>query len=161
MICDHIVFSVPSHQIREKLINEGSNLTLEKCIDLSRTYALSQTQLRDISGQAKSINAVKKSSAATAAASFKKFWMQSRKTDGSKHSTRTNQRVPTGNTNNCNNCATYHLKRDTYPAKGQKCLFCTKFNHFAKVCRKRKQGLGCKNVNEATHINTNDIYNQQ
>lgn len=49
MIRDHIVFGVPSHKIREKLINEGSNLTLEKCIDLSCTYDLSQRHVKDIS----------------------------------------------------------------------------------------------------------------
>jgi hypothetical protein len=136
------LYLVYVYQIREKLINEGSNLTLEKCIDLSRTYALSQTQLRDISVQAQSINAVRKSSAA---APFKQFWTQSRKTDGSKHNTRTNH------------FGTYHLKRDTCPAKGQKCLYCTKFNHFAKVCRKTKQDLGSKNVNEVTHFNTHDL----
>ena len=42
MIRDHIVFGVKSTKVREKLINEGNALTLEKCMDIARTYELSQ-----------------------------------------------------------------------------------------------------------------------
>lgn len=45
MIRDHIVFGVKSTKVREKLINEGNALTLEKCMDIARTYELSQKQL--------------------------------------------------------------------------------------------------------------------
>ena len=40
MIRDHIVFGVKSTKVREKLINEGNALTLEKCMDIARTYEL-------------------------------------------------------------------------------------------------------------------------
>ena len=58
MIRDSIVFGVKSSKIREKLINEGSDLTLQKCLDIARTYELSQEQLEVIDNQA-SINYVK------------------------------------------------------------------------------------------------------
>ena len=41
MIRDHIVFGVTSTKVREKLTNVGNDLTLEKCMDISRTYELS------------------------------------------------------------------------------------------------------------------------
>ena len=52
MIRDSIVFGVKSSKIREKLINEGSDLTLQKCLDIARTYELSQEQLKVIDNQA-------------------------------------------------------------------------------------------------------------
>ena len=42
MTQDHIVFGVQSPTIRGKLINEGSDLTLQKCLDIARTHELSQ-----------------------------------------------------------------------------------------------------------------------
>ena len=44
MVRDHIVFGIRNGKIREELIKEGSELTLDKCIDIARTYELSQTQ---------------------------------------------------------------------------------------------------------------------
>ena len=58
MIRESIVFGVKSSKIREKLINEGSDLTLQKCLDIARTYELSQEQLKVIDNQA-SIHYVK------------------------------------------------------------------------------------------------------
>ena len=46
MIRDHIVFGIKSTKVREKLINEGNDLILEKCMDISRTYELSQRKLK-------------------------------------------------------------------------------------------------------------------
>ena len=46
MIRDHIVFGIKSTKEREKLINECNDLTLEKCMDISRTYELSQRKLK-------------------------------------------------------------------------------------------------------------------
>lgn len=51
MIRDHIVFGVKSPKIREKLIMEGSQLTLEKCLDIAHTLELGRTQAQAIGGQ--------------------------------------------------------------------------------------------------------------
>ena len=42
MIRDHIVFGIRSSKVREKLISEGDDLTLEKCMNIARTHELSQ-----------------------------------------------------------------------------------------------------------------------
>lgn len=49
MVCDHIVFGVKSTKIQEKLIQKGTGLTLDKAIDIARTYELSLAQLQAIS----------------------------------------------------------------------------------------------------------------
>ena len=58
LLRDQIVFTVRSPKIREKLINEGSDLTLEKAIDIARTYELSKQQLRTMNGEDTPINAL-------------------------------------------------------------------------------------------------------
>jgi len=51
MIRDHIVFGVKSQKIREKLIIAGSELTLEKCLDIAHTLKLGLTQASVIGQQ--------------------------------------------------------------------------------------------------------------
>ena len=48
MIRDRIVFATNSRKIREKLINEGKELTLDKAIDIARTYEMSQSQVKSM-----------------------------------------------------------------------------------------------------------------
>ena len=42
MISDRIVFGFSSQKVREKLINEGEKLTLEKCIITGQSFEYSQ-----------------------------------------------------------------------------------------------------------------------
>ncbi|CAG2229358.1 unnamed protein product [Mytilus edulis] len=46
MVRDTIVLGTKSSKVGEKLINEGLELTLEKALDIARTYELSQRQLQ-------------------------------------------------------------------------------------------------------------------
>ena len=46
MIRDRIVFGTNSSRVREKLISVGADLTLDQAVDISRTYELSQSQLK-------------------------------------------------------------------------------------------------------------------
>ena len=48
MVRDRIVIGVKSHKIREKLINVGSDLTLQKALEIARLHEQSTTQARDI-----------------------------------------------------------------------------------------------------------------
>ena len=45
MIRDRIVFGTSSSQVREKLINQGDKLTLDKAIQICQTYAYTKEQL--------------------------------------------------------------------------------------------------------------------
>ncbi|XP_053380789.1 uncharacterized protein K02A2.6-like [Mercenaria mercenaria] len=161
MIRDHIVFGIRSHKIREKLISEGSGLTLEKCTDIARTYELSQTQVKDINCQSQSVNAVERNPMYRAAQKKTRSTMQQTysrnpqdrqqrpfqgKQQGGQYDTHRTS-------NFCDNCE--NSKRgynDMCPAKGKFCDYCTKPNHFAKVCRRRK--LDNNKINEVTHFDT-------
>ena len=50
-IRDHIVFGVRPSKIRQKMILEGSDLTLDKCMDIAHTYELSVPQSQAIGNQ--------------------------------------------------------------------------------------------------------------
>lgn len=48
MVRDRIVFGVQSAKVREKLLNEGSELTLQKATDIARSHEFAQAQTRAI-----------------------------------------------------------------------------------------------------------------
>lgn len=49
---------MPFYKTREKLIQEGSDLTLEKAIDIARTDEMSKTQLETMASEDASINSL-------------------------------------------------------------------------------------------------------
>ena len=137
MIRDHIVFGVRSSKIREKLINEGSDLTLTKCVDIARTYELSQTQVKDISGSSQCVSALGRRKPCRPSGPTKQ---------------RNQSRPEASRTQTCGNCGNKHSKTDNCPAKGKTCLYCNKLNHFAKMCRKKDKDR--KNVHEVNNFDT-------
>ena len=48
MIRDRIVFGTNSQKIRERLISEGSELTLDKASNITRNYELAKDQLKSM-----------------------------------------------------------------------------------------------------------------
>ena len=59
MVRDRVVIGCYSSKAREKLIHEGSDLKLEKAIDVARTEEISQAQLQTMATENPSINSVK------------------------------------------------------------------------------------------------------
>ena len=58
MIRDRIVFGTNSAKIREKLINEGEKLTLDKAIQIAQNYEYSQEQLKSMGTTSQEVHAV-------------------------------------------------------------------------------------------------------
>lgn len=58
MVRDRIDIGVESHKIREKLINVGSDLTLQKALDIARLHEQSTSQARQISGEDTSVHVI-------------------------------------------------------------------------------------------------------
>ena len=128
MIRDHIVFGIKSTKVREKLINQGNDLTLEKCMDISRTYELSQKQLKSMnSGEDPNVHAIR-SKSHTQQRSVRK---KEKKKSSREKSTHEKQAVK------CMKCGYTHSDKQC-PAMGKKCRFCHKLNHFSKMCLLRK-----------------------
>lgn len=138
-IRDHIVFGIRSNQIREKLIREGSELTLERCIDIARTHELSQAQCKAMD-EPSAVHAVKQPKGAP-----------HRHTRGSNRSKPAHQQNPKKQQHeNCNNCGLNH-GNNKCPANGETCHCCAKSNHFAKMCRKTVRDMKQRKVNEVNN----------
>lgn len=62
MVRDRIVFGVRNSKVREKFINVGLELTLEKTLELARTYEISKTQSKcmNLDAESERVNAVNK-----------------------------------------------------------------------------------------------------
>ena len=60
MIRDRIVFETNSRKIREKLINEGKDLALDKAIDIARTCEMSQSQMKSMEESEQVVHSVKR-----------------------------------------------------------------------------------------------------
>ena len=106
----------------------GADLTLDQAVDISRTYELSQSQLKamkslnyeDVHGVGKHNNKYK------------------RKVNYSKSQMQTGKNVLSSNSSKCGKCGLQHQKHEVCKAKGQKCHKCLKYNHFARQCRTGK-----------------------
>ena len=112
MVRDRIVFGVKSSRVREKLIDKGSDLSLDTAIDIGLSHEISQQQLKTMS----------------VARTVEVNMVQSRR--------RENRATANDSPNpKCGYCG-YDLQRNhVCPAKGKECNKCGKLNHFATVCR--------------------------
>ncbi|RXN07241.1 EGF-like module-containing mucin-like hormone receptor-like 1 [Labeo rohita] len=52
MVRDRIVFSIHSLRVREKLLSVGSELTLDKAMDIARSHKVAQAQLKTFTNSA-------------------------------------------------------------------------------------------------------------
>ena len=117
MVRDRVVIGCRSQKSREKLIQEGSGLTLEQAVDIARTQEISTAQLQTMAGEDPKVQAVE--------TSYTKW------EDRSRRSRRDKERKST----ECTRCGSTHGKSSVCPALGRKCGKCNKPNHFAKVCQ--------------------------
>ena len=137
MIRDRIVFWTNSSHIRQKLINVGAELTLEKAIQIAQSWEYAQLQLRTMGGataQPVEVHTIRRPSKQNA--------QQTGRTR-----TRMNRRSGTNTANiSCGNCGSNDHKSGTLncPAKGKKCHACGKLNHFSKLCRSAKKVHYCE-----------------
>ena len=118
MIRDRIVFGTNSRKIREKLINEGKELSLDKAVDIARTYEMSQSQMKSMEAGDESVHSVNRD--------------QRPRKYPPKPPTEPLQR------GTCGRCGKTHAK-NSCPAMGKTCLKCKKPNHFANMCKTQDQ----------------------
>lgn len=147
MVRDRVVFGIHSPKVREKLLNVGSDLTLDRAIDIVRSHDMAQAQLKTIASgssglQEQTVHAIGRHY------SRKTAWKTRQdKATGNMESTYR----PDGDRERhktCGYCGNKpHGAKDHCPAKGKQCKICSKWNHFAKVCRS-KQNKGVHTVSE-------------
>ena len=147
MIRDRIVIGIATDKIREKLFNEGSELTQEKAINIARSYESSQKELKAMASDLKeeNVHLIHKSKQQN---NFKQAHqrtqfprhMSSRMSDPQEKPPHgfQNQARNENTRAQCDNCGREHGNRERCPAKGQTCNYCKKPGHFIQVCRARK-----------------------
>jgi len=125
MIRDRIVFGTNSAKVREKLISKESALTLDKAVELARSFQASQTQLSAMVGSS------------TNNSEETVHLVQKQNTGKGPQGTQPSNSQPPRGTRLCGNCGRSHNSLSNCPARGQTCLYCKKANHFAEVCRSK------------------------
>ena len=119
MVRDRVVIGCHSTKTREKLIQEDSDLTLEKAIDIARTDEMSKAQLKTMANEDASINSVNQ---------------RKQKPERSQKQKNEHTRKKEVASKKCHKCGYKHGNNKCF-AKGKQCTKCQKLNHFARVCR--------------------------
>ena len=128
MVRDRIVFGVKSDKIREKLINEGSDLTLERAIDIARTYETSRAQLKSMTSEDPKIDAINKQKINRGNRPEKKFSQKPGKS--------ANDNFSRYSYKSCGRCGLpEHEKDEICPAIGKLCRKCDKKDHYERMCK--------------------------
>ncbi|CAG2227622.1 EIPR1 [Mytilus edulis] len=144
MIRDSLIFGTSSPKVKEKLLNEGDTLTLEKAIQIAQAFEYSQGQLKEM----------KNFEPSTVVHGLNLPRHSQHNSASSRKNHKTHDRTRTGPVNQnrvkvephryssqqgCGNCGRRHSKQEECPAKGKKCNSCQKWNHFAQVCRSKQR----------------------
>ncbi len=121
MVCDRIVFGTNSDKVREKLIIQGADLTLEKAIQIARTYEKTQAQLESMSAENKeeSVHIVRQQNQ-----------------DNQRVKQSSDHRSPSKQTSVTTVVESTTNQRNVQQ-KGQVCYLCNKPNHFTQVCQSK------------------------
>lgn len=143
ILVDVIIAGVRHSKVQERMLDKGDKLTLVNAIELGRQYEISQQQLKMIRGE----EAVSAISQNPGSKQFTKGKSKQRHKQDSEN--RNGGKQPNSNSviKKCTRCG---LSKDhkKCPAKGTRCKFCNKFDHWKSVCHKRLSSL---NVNSLSN----------
>ena len=116
MIRDRIVFGVRDSRLKERLLRESSELTLEKAASICRAGEASSSQVKELEDSDKSVSV---------------HWVKNK--FDSRHPKLACSKLPF----NCSKCGTKHLPKSC-PAFGKLCLACKGKDCFARMCSQMK-----------------------
>lgn len=155
MVRDRIVCGTKNVKVKERLLNEGSDLTLEKATDVARSYELNQQQLSTMnSREDPNIHGIRKTKPQKTAGFKQNPGYRQNPTairyenKGAKPKYETFK--PKFESKSCPRCGYNHTKQQKCPAMGKSCQKCKKRDHFARMCRTQNRD---KRVHE---LNTSD-----
>jgi hypothetical protein len=138
MIRDRLVIGTNNTRIREKLINEGDKLTLDKAIQIAQSFEYCQHQMA-------SMNIVSNQTGATSMTATPVDAIASKRKSGPKRRQATHKQYPQQQQQQhrgqqpCDNCGNNHgPNKQSCPAFGKQCRKCHKLNHFAFKCRQQR-----------------------
>ncbi|XP_068240314.1 uncharacterized protein [Palaemon carinicauda] len=119
-LIDQVIIGTAHVAVRKKLLDQDpKQLTLDKAIDLARTFEATQTQLHQLGHVNKSIDSLQKAK--------------------SRHKSRPKAK-------NCFFCGGKPHDRKDCPAVDDMCKLCSKTGHWAKACQNTKRARSKSNV---------------
>ena len=177
MVRDRLVFGTNSAKVRERLINEGAQLTLEKAIQIAQNFEYSQQQLKTMGPLATESSTVPKDVSMinrgrphtrgrgrantqqqrSTAPTYRRETPQKGRDSRGKQRGRENSEAQQ---NKCRNCGFNHQKDARCPAQGKQCGRCMKWNHFAKVCKSVCEIHEYHGADENEYVNDDDVSDQ-
>ena len=123
MVRDRIVCGTKHPKVKSKLLSEGSDLTLERAIDIARSHEINQKQLSSMnSKEDPNINIIRK----------QKTLKQ--KSEPSHQAARPKQEFKSVKPKSCPRCGYNHTTQQKCPAIGKNCKKCHRKDHFARMC---------------------------
>ena len=130
MITSQLVAGIQSDKVRDRLLREGSELSLDKAVYICRSHEVTQQQMKLFHRECEVDNVNKKQTdnnkrACRSSTTSGKVFRNKQHKDGE-------TKRPDGLA--CRNCGRKHEKR-TCPAYGKECYKYQRKNHFAKMCR--------------------------
>ena len=133
-IRDQIVSNCCSDKLRIKLLEKGSELTLDKALKIASTLEAVELQLKEMRVDDGCVNrASYNSGGGNGRSQNQEVYSNDRTRNGRQSNT---QRY--GNSK-CGKCGSFHRPREC-PAFGKECFKCHKYNHFRSMCREFGRG---------------------
>jgi len=122
-ILDQLIKGTAHSQVRKKLLDlDPATLTLDRAVEISRTFEATETQLQHFNTET-NVSAIKKH------------------TGQKKQATHQNKNKPKEQFNNdkdkksgCFNCGRSHDRKEDCPARKSQCHKCKRLGHWASVC---------------------------
>ncbi|XP_060575603.1 uncharacterized protein LOC132733042 [Ruditapes philippinarum] len=155
MIRDRIIYGVSCTKLRERLLQVGNDLKLDKATKICQEfeYAASQIKMFNNVQESAPVHALSRpkgrmpsrSSGIQGRSSRNPSSMNSgRYTETSSNQCRIGER---SHSTKCNRCGNKHTDMQCCPAKGTQCNNCKKWNHWSNVCKSRT-------VNEISNLSS-------
>jgi hypothetical protein len=134
LITSQLVAGIQLDKVRDRLLREGSELSLDKAVNICRSHEVTQKQMKLFHGECE-VDTVNKrrtdNRASQSSAAGEKVFRNKQDKD---------EKTERPNVLACRNCGRNHEARKC-PAYGKECHKCQKKNHFAKMCHSEsKQG---------------------
>lgn len=161
VLIDCIIAGVRHMKVQERLLDQGSDLTLAKALSIGRQYENSQKQLKLIRG---SEDQTVTHQISQVHATQKKFYQHKPSYNTKKH-----KRQPYKSRNKSEKCSRCgldptesHVKSGQCPAIGTRCNYCHNKDHWTAACRKRTREVNTlqetvSETNSETNSSDEDI----
>ena len=129
LIRDRMVVGLRDSALRKRLLYE-KDLTLTKCLEMSRSFEATQARLTSMKTEAADVDFVKKRG------DYKKKF-QKRQQDKSSYK-ESKKNPPAASTSTCPYCGKGTHPRKNCPASNATCYNCKRRGHFTQVCKSEK-----------------------